>query len=360
MFSRPVHGALLTFSAFVIAVAGLKLASSLLVPILAAAFVALIISSGVTYLRDSRLPDPLAIPAAILISSVVFGSISLIIARSAQSIADNSDALKAKLDERLAVLSKTFNEFTTIFGVDTDLRQLIDQIQIQDFTGQISQLVSSFGGLVSTLFLITIYLIFMLMESRVLPDKVRELAGDGAVEKGGRPREIVRAVQQYLIVKTTVAIMTGTLAGLACWAIGVPYAPLWGFLAFLFDFIPAVGAFFAAIPAGIVALLMLGPLEMVLTLGAFLVVNATVGNFIEPRMHGKNQSLSPLFVILSLVFWGWVFGPVGMLLAVPLSMILKISLEDSGEFNAFSVLVSNPSELKKASTAGKPQERSNA
>lgn len=346
MFERPVHAALLTFAALVVAVAGLKAASSILVPILAAGFVALIISSGVAYLRKSRLPDWMAIPVTLLIVLIGFAIIGLIVTLTANSFADSSGELETQLTQQLSSLADTVNGWMSKLGVDGGIESLMSSFKLQDLSGQARSLASSFSGLMSGLFLFSIFVIFMLIESRTLPLKVKELAGEESVQEGGRMHEIVRSVQKYLIVKTAVASMTGTSAGLACWAIGVPYPAFWGFLAFLFDFIPAFGAFFAAIPAAILALIVLGPLEMVLTLVAFLIVNAAVGNFIEPRLHGRNQSMSPLFILLSLIFWGWVFGPVGMLLGVPLSMIIKISLEGSDEFKAFTVLVSSHSDVK--------------
>lgn len=346
MFERPVHAALFTFAAFVVAVAGLRAASSILVPILAAGFVALIISSVVAYLRKSPLPDWLAIPVTVLIVAVGFTAIGLIVTITANKFAENSGDLEAQLSQQVSALADTANGFLSKLGVDGDVQSLMSSFQLQDLSGQARSLASSFSGLLSGLFLFTIFVIFMLLESRTLPKKVKDLAGEESLKEGGRMHEIVKSVQTYLIVKTAVASMTGTSAGLACWAIGVPYPAFWGFLAFLFDFIPAFGAFFAAIPAAILALVVLGPLQMVLTLVAFFVVNAAVGNFIEPRLHGRNQSMSPLFILLSLIFWGWIFGPVGMLLGVPLSMILKISLEGSGEFKAFTVLVSSHAEVK--------------
>lgn len=352
LFDKPIHAAIFTFAALVIGIAGLRAASPFLVPLMAAGFIALIVSSGVAYLRSTRLPDWAAIPIAIVLALVVGGIIALIVTITANQMASGELELQELLTERMNAVTEWINKTLSGLGLNVEFSSIASSFQLKDVAGQMRSVLNKFGGFVSSTALFILFMIFMLIESRSLPAKVRTIAGDRAMEDGGQVHEIVHSVQMYLIVKTAVAAMTGTAAGLACWAIGVPYAPFWGFLAFLFDFIPAFGAFFAAIPAAILALLVLGPLQALLTLGAFLAVNAGVGNFIEPRLHGRNQSMSPLFVLLSLVFWGWVFGPVGMLLAVPLTMILKISLEGTGEFNAFTVLVSSRTNDEESPTVG--------
>ena len=109
--------------------------------------------------------------------------------------------------------------------------------------------------------------------------------------------------------------------------IGVDYPVLWGALAFLLNFIPNIGSIIAAVPPVLLALIQLGVAQAALVAGGFLVINMAIGNFLEPRYMGQGLGLSTLVVFLSLVFWGWVLGPVGMLLSVPLTIAVKIALE---------------------------------
>jgi len=106
----------------------------------------------------------------------------------------------------------------------------------------------------------------------------------------------------------------------------VDYAVLWGLLAFLLNFVPTVGSFIAAVPAVLLAVVQLGPLHAGLTLAGFVVVNLVMGNMIEPRWMGRGLNLSPLVVFVSLVLWGWVLGPVGMLLSIPLTIMIRLLL----------------------------------
>ena len=158
--------------------------------------------------------------------------------------------------------------------------------------------------------------------------------------------EINDNVRRYLALKTLISLTTGVLVALWLRIIGVDYALLWGLLAFLLNYIPSIGSFIAAIPAVMLAFLQLGPGDGTLTLIGYLVINTAIGNFIEPRVMGEGMGLSTLVVFLSLIFWGWVLGPVGMLLSVPLTMILKIVLEANDDTRWMAVLLgSRPAEV---------------
>jgi predicted PurR-regulated permease PerM len=108
----------------------------------------------------------------------------------------------------------------------------------------------------------------------------------------------------------------------------VDFPVLWGLLAFLLNYVPNIGSIIAAVPAVLLALVQLGVGEATATAIGFLAINVAFGNFIEPRLMGYGVGISPLIIFVGLIFWGWVFGPVGMLLSVPLSMTLKLALEN--------------------------------
>jgi len=119
----------------------------------------------------------------------------------------------------------------------------------------------------------------------------------------------------------------------------VDYPVLWALLAFLLNFVPTVGSFIAAVPAVLLATVQLGVFSAGLTLAGFVVVNLVMGNAVEPRWMGKGLNLSPLVVFVSLVLWGWVLGPVGMLLSIPLTIMIKIALENQEETRWIGVLL---------------------
>jgi predicted PurR-regulated permease PerM len=169
-----------------------------------------------------------------------------------------------------------------------------------------------------------------------------------------RSSKIVREIQHFLAIKTLISAATGLTVGVAMWGLGLDFALLWGLLAFLLNFIPNVGSIIAAFPAVVVALLQIGPGAAVLVMVVYVGVNALFGNFLEPMLLGRQLGIATLVVILSLVFWGWVWGPIGMFLSVPLTMALKIGLENSPEFKWVAMLMASDGRLAAAEAATEP------
>ena len=147
-------------------------------------------------------------------------------------------------------------------------------------------------------------------------------------------------IQKYLGIKTAVSMVTGILAWLVCTIFGVDFPILWGMVAFGFNYIPAIGSLLAAIPPIVLALILhdtIWPAAGVLF--GYLAINVTLGNFLEPMVLGNRFGISTVVVILSVLFWGYVWGPVGMFLAVPLTMMVKVMLDNSNDFQWLSVLM---------------------
>jgi AI-2 transport protein TqsA len=194
-----------------------------------------------------------------------------------------------------------------------------------------------FAGFMTLVFLVAIVTLFLLAEAVGVPRKVRAAFGeDASMRRYGR---IMAEIQRYLAFKTATSIATGILIGLWALLIGLDFPLFWGLLAFLLNYIPNIGSIIAAVPAVLVALLQLG-FGGALALGAvYLGVNMLIGNLIEPAVLGRRLGLSTLVVILSLIFWGWVWGAVGMFLSVPIMMAARIALSHSRDYRWIAVLM---------------------
>jgi predicted PurR-regulated permease PerM len=132
-------------------------------------------------------------------------------------------------------------------------------------------------------------------------------------------------------MKTIISLVTGLFIGFALWFIGVDYPVLWGVLAFMLNFVPNIGSIIAAVPAVLLTVVQLGVTPALMVASVYIAVNIIVGSIIEPKYMGKGLGLSTLVVFVSLVFWGWVLGPVGMLLSVPLTITVKLALDSKPE-----------------------------
>ncbi|MCP4171895.1 MAG: AI-2E family transporter [Fuerstiella sp.] len=205
-----------------------------------------------------------------------------------------------------------------------------------------ASVVGSIGKVLSNVFLILLTVVFILLEVGTFNAKMQH-AFVRTEETKKRADQIVESIQHYIVIKTWISLATGILVTLWLIPLKVPHPGLWGLLAFFFNYIPNVGSILAAIPAVLIA-----SLESTFLVGGavaigFAIINVAIGNFIEPRVMGKGLGLSPLIVFFSLIFWGWVLGPIGMLLSVPLTMTARIALDGFEDTRWLATLMGNAS-----------------
>jgi len=163
------------------------------------------------------------------------------------------------------------------------------------------------------------------LEASGFPQKLQAMLGGPESLTGFN--SFTESLNRFVAIKTLLSMATGVAAWILLVALGVDFPLLWGLLAFLLNFVPNIGSIIAAIPAVLLAWVQLGTSFAIMACIGYVAINITVGVILEPRLMGRGLGLSPLIVFVSLVFWGWILGPVGMLLSVPLTMILKMALE---------------------------------
>jgi AI-2 transport protein TqsA len=168
-------------------------------------------------------------------------------------------------------------------------------------------------------------------------------------EQLGGLSDLAALLSTYTKIKAAVSLLTGILIWLGLSLMGIKYPVLWGLLAFLLNFIPTIGSIIAAFPVLLLAMLSLDPVLLIMIIALYLTVNIVVGNFIEPVWMGEEVGLATLIVFLSMVFWGWLFGPVGMLLSVPLTIAVKFLSLRNPHTLWLAVLLSNTAEQTSAS-----------
>lgn len=326
--------ALTAMAAFVIIVAGLKAAHSILVPCVLAIFIALIGSLLIVWLRRFHLPGWLSVTLVMgLIISTLLGLGALVFG-SVERLIDIMPQYQQKLTPIIQSLIDWLDKLGIHFpregfSILSEPGSLVELIR-----NALNRLVST----LSTLIMVLIIVLFLLMEGTALREKLK-VALDPSFDTTALIGVTVH-IQRYLSIKTITSLITGILVGVWAWTMGISFAPLWGVLAFLLNYIPYIGSIFASIPAIFLALMEYGiGTSAVVTVG-YVVINVGVSNLLEPVMLGRGLGLSPIVVFLSLVFWGWTWGPIGMLLSIPLTMVIKILLEHSRDLRWISVLLS--------------------
>jgi AI-2 transport protein TqsA len=332
---RAVNNYLLTSAAFMVVVAGLHAAASIIVPFLLALFIAVICAPVYQAMTRRRVPASVAILGIVL---MMLGAVLLMVGvldRAINSISGRLPHYQAALFAQVDHLWR----WLEAYGLEVPDVTLREYFNPQSLIHHLGTIASTLGDVLTTTFIIVIVAIFILLEGSGLPDKIRQVDGL-SFETWTRLRQIVAHVRRYMFLKTVMSLLTGALVALWLFAVGVEFPILLGVLAFALNYIPTIGSIVAAIPCILLAFIQFGLGAAALTTLANIVINLGVSNGIEPRYLGHGLGLSPLVVILSVLFWGWVLGAMGMLLAVPLTMTVKIALESSDDTRWIAVLMS--------------------
>jgi predicted PurR-regulated permease PerM len=347
---------LVTIAMLVIIIGGINQAKSTLISFLVAVFFAILGTPPVTWLEKKRVPTV----AAVLI--VVAGMVAIlllagtIVGASVNSFYLELPAYKARLQVQVSSL-QSFLANKGIKGMDKILLEVVNPESVMSLT---ASLMTGLGSALSDITLILLLVTFILLEASSFPVKLRTALG--------HPHQIfpeftsfVQSMQRYMLIHTFISLITGLLVGGWLSIIGVDFPILWGFVAFLLNYVPNVGSLIAAIPAVLLALIQSGISLALMTGFGFIVINFFMGNVVEVQLMGQKLGLSALVVFFSLVFWGNLLGPVGMVLCIPFTMTLKFACENHhgthwiGELLGPGISESSPVETK-SDTAKPPSD----
>ena len=254
------------------------------------------------------------------------------------SIAEFTAALpsyQARLD---VIIDGIFRFIVTNFNVDESIESMSDMIDPGFAMGLVAGLLNSLREVLTNTFLIVFTMIFILLEAGTAKTKFEAAFGRSA-DTLDNVRDFMQNLGRYLGIKTLISMATGLCAGVLTWSLGLDFPLLWAMLAFLLNYVPTIGSIIAAVPAVLLALIQIGPGAASATAAGFIFINVVFGNFLEPRLMGYGVGISPLVVFVGLIAWGWIFGPVGMLLSVPLTMTLKMALESDDRTRWVAILL---------------------
>ncbi len=339
----------LLFAALVIGVAGLKAAQNFFVPVLLAFFIATVSYPIMDWLRRHRVPRVIAMLLTVLVdfaflAGVVVLGITIFGDLQRKWDTEYYDLTQVKVREASAGLAAQLSEWGVQDAgqkmqdaVNKNLAELrdIDFAQVWNLgTGVVGRVLSFF----STSIVVIILTVFMLLEARMFGRRFKAIC-EARGPNIERLLSATRDTQRYLGIKTAVSLVTGLLAGILCWAVGLDFFLFWGILAYALNYIPVVGSILAGLAPTVLALLLKGPADALVVGGGYFLINTFLGNFLEPMLMGRRFGLSTLVVVLSVMFWGWLWGPIGMLMAVPLTMMVKVVLDNNQEFRWIAVAI---------------------
>ncbi|MHC5079720.1 MAG: AI-2E family transporter [Planctomycetota bacterium] len=360
---QRIRTLLLAVMALVAAGFVLHYAQGVILPFLVAFFAMIILSPLVVRMEGRGLPTWLSVPLAMVSVAVFLLIIGLAFYLNLGPIIDAAPEYEARGQE---LLGKGMEALEKIGVDETRVRELLSKEgeddkkkaedgepaeeksieelivgKIEEHTGDIISFttggVTSFMGFVGQGVLVLLYLLFMLFEAARFHEKAEKAFGpDSPIFD--TLKAISHDVQVYMAWKTGISVVTGAMTALICAIFGVDFPLFWGTLAFGLNFIPNVGSVVASIFPCLLALFQSGPWVALGLLITLIVMQNVMGSLIEPRLMGKSLSLSPLVLLLSLVFWGWLWGVVGMVLAVPIAVCIKIICQHTPGLQPVSTL----------------------
>lgn len=320
----------------------LRLLAAILLPLVIAFFLSMIFSPLVDALRRRRVPGAVSILLVLLLVSATLLVFSWIFYSSAQAFMAALPRYQARLATVQSGLSHRLS--TTFPWLEGQIQhmQWDEAVDVSSLTGHLASWIGSFFLVINELFLVILYLVFLLIGNESLPHKLKRAFAEESAERFGAVMlNIEQQVRKYLVMKTVVNLINGTVVTILLAACGVDFPLVWGFLTFLAHFIPQVGAILSVGLPTVFMLIQFDSVGWALLVAALnLAVQFAVGNVVEPRMMGTSLDLSPLLVLLSLIFWGWLWGAWGMVLAVPITSTIKIVCENIAPLRPIAVLMS--------------------
>jgi predicted PurR-regulated permease PerM len=325
---------MLIAASFVIVVAGLRAAKDILIPVLIAVFLAILAARPVAWLRRRRVPGAVAVLLVVVALMLVLSAFGAVVGTSVNEF---TNAIP-RYQERLEALEDQLQKWLDELPFEHPSVEFIDVLNAGQLIDLLGRGLRGVVAALSNTLLVVLFMVFMLMEAATFHLKLRATFGDRP-QLADRVRQVTDQVQRYLAIKTMISLVTGLVIGVWVHLLGLDFALIWGVVAFLLNYIPTIGSIIAAVPAVMLATVQLGVGPALLIAFGYVVVNTVLGNLVEPQLMGRRLGLSTLVVFLSLVFWGWVWGPVGMLLSVPLTMIVKILLENSDDLQWVAVML---------------------
>ncbi len=326
----------------IVIIAGFMSAQSIVLPIILALFISVILAQPILWMEKRKVPYWLGMIIVLVGAGLLFVLFGGIIGNTLRRFTQDAP----RYEERLRKMTGTTISELNNLGVNINKEQIFDFLDLDQILQFTASAIGEIGKLMSDSLVILLITIFMLLEAKsflVKGEVIEKMYGNSLeyLDKIGH------SIRGYLSLKTLISLGTGIFIWIWLLIVGVDYAILWGVIAFLLNYIPNIGSIIAAVPTMLLALVQLGVGGMIWTGIGYFIVNTVMGNVVEPRVMGHGLGLSTLFVFLSLIIWGFMLGTVGMFLAVPLTMAIKIMLEQNEKTRWIAIMLGTGQETRK-------------
>jgi len=346
--SWPINQFLILVTSLSILFVIMKYAADLLSPFLISVALAIVLTPLLNILEQKRIPRVISLILLILLSALPIIILGGYIGSEAQDFAANLHTMQAEFEKTLGKFIVNLQDM----GLTIEQKDIEAMLEKSNISGIVKNLASQTSTQFSNIFLILFTVAFMLMESGAIKSKVKQILSKSKIDLD-EGMQIITKINTYFIIKVKTSLATAVWVLLVLWFYDIHYFYLWATLAFFLNFIPVVGSIFAAVPP-IVLAMMDQSMMTALWVGLWYVtINMVIGNILEPRIMGKGLGLSALVIFLSMTLWGWVMGPTGMILSVPLTMAMQFLFAQYKETEWIALMLSDFEEDTKESKDGK-------
>ncbi|WP_434566069.1 AI-2E family transporter [Vibrio chagasii] len=320
----------INIAAITIVLTAVKFFDGVLAPLLVSVFIAFAVYPMITLVKCAKVPHVAASLLVMLFFLAGLGTLGGVLGNSTRDILVNIDSYQSSLQETL----RSINLYADRAGLPIDLSLVNIESLFTTTEQSMLNVASKAGNTMSNFIIIVVTTGFIVAEAPVLHSKLhRHMRSEKMLISIDK---FVHSMNRYLLAKSAISLGKALLVGGILWGFEVEYYVLIAVLVFLLNFIPNIGPLLAAAPLTVCALLQTGINETLMIMSLYFAINFIVGNFVEPKLLGSKLGLSPLIVFLSLLFWGWLLGPVGLILSVPLTMAVKIFFESSSKYQHIS------------------------
>ena len=331
----------LNIAAYLIIIGCIMYASAIITPLLLAFFISIICAQPIQWMQKRKVPQGIAILLVFVFVISLFIGLGEMIGSSLSSFSENEAVYEKNLREMSTGVVSFFNDK----GINLSFDKVSNLFDPSKLMGVTAGVLSQLGGFMSNSLTILFLVFFLLFELDSIQVKVKA-AVKGTTDSLAFIGVIIASIRHYLSIKTLTSFITGLTVWIALSILGLDYAILWALIAFLLNYIPTIGSILAAVPAVLFALIQLGFGGALSTIIIFAVVNMVIGNVVEPKMMGKGMGLSTFVVFFSLLFWGFVLGTVGMFLSIPLTMTIKVILEQNPNTKSIAIFMGTQEEAQ--------------
>ncbi len=327
---------ILVGAALVVLIAGIKSASSIVSPLLMAVFISIICAPPLFWMQRHRFPTGIALIVILGAVGLLGVAVFSLIANSIEQFGDSVPRYK----QNLTAIYAQLNALIAQWGYSLPLSDMGDQVNPDALIRLLNYMVSGLSNILADGLVVFLAVLFILAEMATLPNKLRNSLKNPH-QSMARLQKFTAKVIRYLALKAATSLLTAICVTIVLWMLEIDYIFLWAVLAFFLNFIPYIGSVLAGLPAVVLAVVDHGLLTALWVAFGYVGINIVIGNIVETRLMGDGLNLSSFVVFVSLIFWGWVLGPVGMFLSIPLTMLITIALENGTDSKYIARLMQN-------------------